>query len=266
MRLQTTQGVYLLKWNPDPLPGMFGCEAEGLRLLKATATIRVPEPYSASDATAQHPAFILMEFLEDPGGTRKVNDELLGRQLADLHRTGQPPGENPVYGLNQDNYIGPTVQPNGWDEDWIAFFREKRLRFQGQLAQRNGRLTGERRRRLDMILDHMEDYLGGVRRQPALIHGDLWGGNVMIGPGGAPALIDPAVYYADREAEIAYTQLFGGFSRRFYTAYEEVWPLEAGYGERRDLYNLYHLLNHLNIFGESYGGQVDSVLRRYARN
>jgi len=97
-----------------------------------------------------------------------------------------------------------------------------------------------------------------------LLHGDLWGGNWLVTDMGEAALIDPAVYYVDREAELAFTELFGGFPSQFYAAYNEVWPLESGYGERKELYNLYHLLNHLNLFGESYGGSVDAILRKFS--
>jgi fructosamine-3-kinase len=155
-------------------------------------------------------------------------------------------------------------QPNGWMASWPEFFRERRLRIQGELARRNGRLEGQRARQLERLLDRLDTWLGDHAPRPALLHGDLWGGNVLIGPGGAPALIDPAVFYGDREAELAYTALFGGFPDAFYRAYDETWPLPAGWRERRELYNLYHLLNHLNHFGESYGAEVDSVLRRYA--
>jgi fructosamine-3-kinase len=132
-----------------------------------------------------------------------------------------------------------------------------------ELASRNLRLTPERSRKLSRLIERLEDFLGGMPRQPSLIHGDLWSGNVIPGPGGL-ALIDPAVSYSDREAEIAYTELFGGFSSGFYAAYQHTWPLEPGYADRRDLYNLYHLMNHLNLFGEAYGGQVDAVLKHYS--
>src|SRR5689334_14687353 len=117
---------------------------------------------------------------------------------------------------------------------------------------------------MDRLLDRLDDWVDDRAVAPALLHGDLWGGNFIVGPGGAPALIDPAAYYGDREADLAFTALFGGFPESFYRAYVEAWPLAPGWQERRDLYNLYHLLNHLNLFGEGYGAQVDRVLRRYA--
>lgn len=255
MRLETSRGVYLLKWNADALPGMFACEACGLELLAQTQTVRVPAVYHHVEAEEGCPAFILLEWLE---GTRG-DMTLLGEQLAKLHRQGTAP----AYGLNHDNYIGSTPQANSWVEDWVEFFAARRLLPQMELAARTGNLTTSRRALMERLISRLPILMGGVSRQPALIHGDLWGGNVIPGPGG-PALIDPAVSYSDREAEIAFTELFGGFSAGFYAAYNAAWPLDPGYPERRDLYNLYHLLNHLNLFGESYAYQVDSVLRRYA--
>ncbi|HEX5692147.1 MAG TPA: fructosamine kinase family protein, partial [Roseiflexaceae bacterium] len=141
--------------------------------------------------------------------------------------------------------------------------RDRRLRPQGELAQRNGHMRGERARRFEKLLNNLDGLLAGHAPIASLLHGDLWSGNVLVGPGGAPALIDPAVSYGDREAELGYTALFGGFPEQFYHAYEETWPLPDGWRERRELLNLYHLVNHLNHFGESYGGAVDATLRRF---
>jgi protein-ribulosamine 3-kinase len=263
MRIDTGMRPYFLKWNRDPLPGLFTTELHGLKLLRSTGTIRIPEPIEANDASNQAPAFILMEWLESRSAGGGIDYEVLGQQLAEMHRKGESPRIPPTYGLDHDNYIGSTPQWNGWDTDWLHFYIEKRLRPQMELAVRHGRMPGERRRRMEEVIERLAHYLGGVERRPALLHGDLWGGNTMVGPDG-PALIDPAVYYGDREAELAFTELFGGFHSRFYEAYREAWPLAPGYGERKDLYNLYHLLNHLNLFGESYGSQVDNILNRYS--
>lgn len=258
-RLETERGTYLLKWNPHPLPQLFLVEARGLRLLRATNTVRIPAVIDVVDVTDTCPAYIILEWLEGPpGASAKGDQELLGIQLAAMHHAS-----GPDYGLDHDNYIGSTPQYNGWDSDWIRFYRERRLRPQLELAQRNGLVSTRRRHGLERLIERLDQWLGNGQRQPALLHGDLWGGNVIAGPGGAPALIDPAVYYGDREAELAFTELFGGFSTRFYQAYQEAWPLEPGYPDRRDLYNLYHLLNHLNLFGESYGAQINAIVRRY---
>ncbi len=260
LRLKTEANDYLLKWNSDPLPGMFAAEVRGLELLAATHTVRVPMVYGSAEAASGQPALILLEWLEGSDG----DPSALGEQLARLHQAEPLPGTPLAYGLDGDNYLGSSVQKNAWDEDWVHFFGEFRLRPQMELARQNHRLPPERQKRLESLITHLDEILCGVERQPALIHGDLWGGNVIPGPDGL-ALIDPAVSYSDREAEIAYTQLFGGFSPSFYGGYQSVWPLEAGFSDRRDLYNLYHLLNHLNIFGEGYGDRVDAVLRRYTR-
>ncbi|HZW02948.1 MAG TPA: fructosamine kinase family protein [Anaerolineaceae bacterium] len=259
-RLEANEHAYFLKWNPRPLPGMFPSEATGLHLLRATGTVSIPEPYAAGDPAGQTPGFILMEWIETPAGHR-IDMAVLGEQLAELHQKGVSPQHPAAYGLAADNFIGSTPQHNGWETDWIVFFRQKRLVPQIELAARNGLLADRRARRLEKLLEQLDRLLDGVDRRPCLLHGDLWGGNVMAGSAGQPVLIDPAVYFGDREADIAFTELFGGFSRRFYQAYEAAYPLEPGYADRRDLYNLYHLLNHLNLFGEAYGDQVDAVLR-----
>lgn len=260
MRLDSARRSYLLKWNSDPLPGMFTAEAEGLKLLAETGTVRVPAVYAVCEANQNPPAFILLEWLQ---GNSTANPEKLAQQLAELHRKGVSPHNPPAYGLGKNNYLGSSVQYNAWESDWPTFFAEYRLHPQMEMAQRNGRLPNARRKKLENVIANLPRLLGSHPTRPSLIHGDLWGGNVIPGPDGL-ALIDPAVSYSDREAEIAFTELFGGFSDRFYAAYQSVWPLDPGYAERRDLYNLYHLLNHLNLFGESYGYQVDKVLNYYA--
>lgn len=258
VRLETTRRVYLLKWNQHPNAGMFACEVEGLRLLSAAHTVRVPEIIGIWEGS---PSLILLEFIESPTSKNGWNQEQLGAQLAEMHlKTSKFPGQR--YGLAQDNFIGSSSQPNGWQPDWITFFKDQRLAHQMHLAQKNGRLTPTRARHLERLMDRLPNLLG-TQHLPSLLHGDLWSGNVIADPEGAPVLIDPAVYYGDREAEIAYTELFGGFTQRFYQAYQHVWPLEPGYPERRDIYNLYHLLNHLNLFGETYGSHVDAILRYY---
>jgi fructosamine-3-kinase len=179
----------------------------------------------------------------------------LGQQLAHLHRASAA-----RFGWHRDNTIGATPQPNPWTESWIEFWRTQRLAFQLQLAARNGHTGGLQRRgeqllvRLDALLAH----------DPArsLLHGDLWGGNAAATAAGEPVLFDPACYYGDRETDLAMTELFGGFAPAFYSEYRAAWPLDAGYGARRDLYNLYHVLNHLNLFGGGYRAQAEGMIER----
>ncbi|PDW03198.1 fructosamine kinase family protein [Candidatus Viridilinea mediisalina] len=255
LRVTTRQGRFALKWAAAGRPAlMVAAEAHGLRCLAATQALRVPALVAAAEASAE-PAFILVEWL-DGAGTRP-DLARLGEQLAALHRHAAP-----AFGLEVDNFIGGTPQSNQWLEAWPAFFRERRLRPQVALAAESGRMPALRRHGFERLFARL-DALLATDEPPALIHGDLWAGNVVAAPGATPALIDPAVSYSQREAEVAYTELFGGFGPAFYAAYQAAWPLEPGYAERRDLYNLYHLLNHLNLFGESYGMQVDQILRRY---
>jgi len=252
----TKTASYFLKWNSAPLPNMFTTEANGLQLLKAMNTIRIPEVFKVQEAQTDLLAFILMEWIERRSG---FDQRICGKQLAQLHLYSS--SEN--YGLDHNNYIGSTPQYNDWMYDWVEFFREKRLKPQMELAIRNGRCNSSRRNKLESLLTQLGKWLGGVTRKPSLLHGDLWGGNVIGDENEKPVLIDPAVYYGDREADLAFTQMFGGFSSAFYQAYQEVYPLETDYQTRFEIYNIYHTLNHLNLFGESYGHSLDATLRRF---
>ncbi|HEU4323484.1 MAG TPA: fructosamine kinase family protein [Roseiflexaceae bacterium] len=259
LRLETTQGAYLLKTGVRGLPGFYRAEARGLELLRAAGAVRIPLVLACRDEEGGAPGLILLEWLEQPSGARRdAAAEALGPALAVLHGSRAD-----AYGLDHDNYIGATPQPNGWSASWLEFFRERRLGFQIERASTAGLLDQARRRALARLLDRLERWIDDRLVQPALLHGDLWSGNMIIGPGGAPALIDPAVSYGDREADLAFTALFGGFPERFYRAYGEAWPLAPGWQERRDLYNLYHLLNHLNLFGPGYLPSVDAVVQKY---
>jgi fructosamine-3-kinase len=258
-RVDTRQASYFLKWNPDPLPRLFEVEACGLQLLADAGAVRVPEVYAQVEPTAERPAFILLEWIEQGwGGSRAAVGEVLGRQLAMLHRESAA-----TFGLDHDNYIGSLRQPNDPLPTWLDFYRERRLAFQRDLARQRGYMPAERDRRLNWLMDHLARWII-PDASPALIHGDLWGGNYLIDRQGQPVLVDPAVYYGHREIELAFTELFGGFPSSFYAAYNQAWPLPAGYEERRALYQLYHLLTHLNMFGETYGSSVDGILSRYA--
>jgi fructosamine-3-kinase len=253
--LRVTAGCasYALKWAPPgSAAAMVAAEARGLRALAAAGAVRVPAVIAVGEA----PAFVLSEWLDGAGA--RPDQATLGEQLAALHRHTAP-----AFGLDRANFIGGTPQLNAWSATWPAFFREQRLLPQIARAAAAGLLPASRRHALERLVARLDDLLAAPA-SPSLIHGDLWGGNVVAAPGGAPALIDPAVSYSHREAELAFTELFGGFSARFYAAYAAAWPLDPGYAERRDLLNLYHLINHLNLFGEAYGPQIDATLSRYA--
>lgn len=208
--------------------------------------MRAPQPLAQGVAGGK--AYLLLEYLD----LKSTADfAALGRMLATAHRK---PGAR--FGWQRDNYIGATPQANGWCDDWAEFWRERRLRPQLELARSKG---------FDLGKVALEDLLVRHKPEPSLLHGDLWSGNAGFTASG-PVVFDPAVYYGDREADLAMTELFGGFPREFYAAYEEVFPLPEGYGMRKHLYNLYHLLNHLNLFGGGYLGQVKGTLSLLARS
>lgn len=249
-RLTTTSGVaVLLKHNPTSPPDMFEREAEGLRALATEDGPGVPTPYLTGRD------FLLTKYLT-PASPATDYWAVFGQRLAHLHHH-----THSHFGFLHDNYLGSTPQPNQWLEDGFEFFAERRLLFQGRLARERGRLSQAALQKLERLAGRLQNL---IPAQPAsLLHGDLWGGNVIGGPGGQAYLIDPAAHYGWAEAELAMTTLFGRFPETFYSAYVAVRPLAAGYGARFVIYNLYHLLNHLNLFGESYLGAVEAIIQRY---
>ena len=250
-RLETASGAsFFLKINGSAPEDMFTREAEGLAALRQAGGPRFPEPYLWAEE------FLL---LEDLAPARRAGDywETLGRQLAQLHGLTKS-----KFGFEHDNYLGTTRQPNAWTEDGFTFFAEQRLGFQAKLARDNDRLTRAEAAQVERLAASLTEL---VPHQPAaLIHGDLWAGNAISDSRGAPALIDPAAHYGWPEAELGMTALFGGFEPRFYAAYGNERPLDKGWRERLPIYNLYHLLNHLNLFGEGYHGQVMEILKDFA--
>ncbi len=249
-RLELADGRTLfLKTHSRPPRDFFAAESEGLKALAATRTIRIPE------VIAQDEDFLLLEWMDG----REATDywQTFGEQLARLHSHHAE-----HFGFERDNFCGLTPQPNPWMRDGFAFFAEARLLHQGQMARDAGKLEKGDIRRLEQLAARLDRW---IPEQPAsLIHGDLWGGNAHCGPSGEPVLIDPATHYGWAEAELAMTALFGRFPQAFYDAYLAHSDVPADWESRAPLYNLYHELNHLNLFGGAYAQGVRRTLKRYA--
>ena len=256
--------VVFMKCNTVQNLSFFVAEAKGLAALRGTETIGVPMPLAYGTDQTQGVSFLLMEYL---GPAPKVSQywEVFGRQLAALHRadcSGAVSADGSMrFGFETDNYIGASPQRNTPAADWITFFRECRLIPQFRMA--DGYFDPGTRRQYARLLDRLDCYLTEPAF-PSLLHGDLWSGNAICGPDGKAWIMDPAAYVGHYEAELAMTELFGGFPSAFYQAYGEVNPIDSGYRDRRELYNLYHLLNHLNLFGRSYLSSVRRILDRYS--
>lgn len=250
VKLSDGERGFFVKLNcADRLP-MFEAEAAGLNELEATRTIRVPKPLCTGAANGQ--SYIVMDFIVLGGRTASSAAEA-GSQLAAMHRVRRKD-----FGWTRDNTIGSTPQPNTRQGDWVSFWRKQRLGYQLELAAGNG-YGGRLQRQGGRLLEVLPSFLDHAPK-PSLLHGDLWGGNMRYDRDGHPVIYDPAVYFGDREVDLAMTELFGGFGARFYDAYQEVWPLDPGYGTRKTLYNLYHVLNHLNLFGGGYLGQASDMI------
>jgi fructosamine-3-kinase len=243
-RVKTERHEYFVKHYSRT--GLSGREAHGLREMAASKTVKVPEVVNFDEH------FLVLKFL---GQASRCGDfqGRLGRELARMHRitSGQ-------FGFYEDNFIGSNPQINNYKDSWLEFYLENRLDFQVEL-------TGDREvaDAYIKLCAKVPELLASSSEEPSLIHGDLWGGNVISGPGGEPVLIDPAVYYGHREAELGMTQLFGGFTNEFYSAYDDEYPLKKGWRSRLDLYKLYHVLNHMNMFGSGYKLQALRLMNGY---
>ena len=238
------------KTGPEHARAMFDAEVDGLNELRSAAEIRVPDVIDCGVANGE--SYLELEWLhlERPG---RDAEGCFGEQLAKLHRHTQS-----QFGWFRDNTIGLTPQKNDLSDDWIEFFREHRLGFQLELAVANGydeQLSGPGAE----LSARLPELFGDYEPQASLLHGDLWAGNWGC-VDGEPVVFDPAVYYGDRESDIAMTMLFGGFGRSFYDAYERTWPMAPGHERRLKLYQLYHVLNHLNLFGSSYLARAIKLL------
>ena len=250
-QIDAENGVFFLKWGEGEVGRTFRAEALGLQALaKAGSPLKIPRVLDVSGT------YLLLEWIEQGNRPAKFWEDF-GRGLAILHQH-----EAKAYGFESDNFIGRTPQYNTWASNWVDFFRDMRLAPQVQLARANGLWRTEWNVLLDRLCKRLDEVLPAHPAR-SILHGDLWSGNFMISLSGQPVLIDPAVCYGHNEADLAMTELFGGFDRRFYAAYKEVTPVEGGYIDCREVYNLYHLINHLNLFGGSYAGGVERVLRRF---
>ena len=220
-----------------------------MQILSISKGLRVPEAYEFGDQ------WLLLEYIET-GKQAPSYWHDVGKGLATIHLN-----TNSQFGFKSNNFIGNNIQVNTWEDDGFVFFAEHRLGFQGEIACQKGYLTKEYDKLLDRLISHLRELI--PTQPPSLIHGDLWAGNLMCDTYGFPVLIDPAVHFGWAEAELAMTSLFGKFDEDVYIAYENMRPLTKGYRDRFEIYNLYHLLNHLNLFGESYLFEVQNILRKY---
>ncbi len=250
-QIETDQDRYFIKLNRPELLPMFAAEASGLQEMAQTNTIRVPEVVTYGQ-TDKH-SFLLLEYIEF-GRLKSNSEQMLGLQLAQMHQQKQA-----YFGWHQDNTIGSTPQANGNYQDWQTFWQQQRLHWQLNLAADNG-YHGRVQTKGERLCADLPKLFAGYQPKASLLHGDLWGGNISNDVQGNPVIYDPACYYGDHEADLAMTELFGGFGSAFYAAYQEVIPIDSGYSVRKTLYNLYHILNHLNLFGGGYLHQAEGMI------
>lgn len=254
LKVETNKGIFFVKHNSKHLyPAMFEKEALGLKLLRESGAIKVPEVITFDDIGDD--SFLVLKFIESGNKPADFWD-LFAKDLAALHKN-----TSKNFGLNHDNYIGSLKQFNDWENTWSDFFREQRLDIQLKMARDSALLNRSIVSAFERFYKRIDDIF--PQEIPSLVHGDLWGGNFMVGEKGESIIIDPAVYYGHREMDLGMSQLFGGFSSEFYTSYNKYFPLEKGWQKRMDYCNLYPLLVHVNLFGGGYVASVSSIISRF---
>jgi len=235
----------------------FDAELNGLEALRSTDTIAIAEVVASQSDDSVN--ILILEWIQ-PASPNSDFWQRFGHQLAQLHLANQSIDQ---FGFSQNNFIGSTDQLNTWGNNWPEFFAEHRLAFQGDLALKQSLIDVSQRKSLDRLIDNLPDLLSSNRMSPALLHGDLWSGNFLCDASQNPVLFDPAVYYGHHECEFGMTTLFGGFDSGFYEAYHDVIPKDDGTSQRVEIYQLYHLLNHLNLFGRSYWSACQAIISKY---
>jgi fructosamine-3-kinase len=254
-RISDGDRTYFVKFNRADQLSMFEAEALGLQQMRETQTILMPPPicYGIADRSA----YLVLEWIDLGRGNPQSWAEM-GRKLARMHQFRKAT----AFGWERDNTIGSTPQINTWTASWSEFFTEHRIGYQLELGAQNGGRFPNGQRLLETIPGILADH----EPQPSIVHGDLWSGNAAIAQSGEPVIFDPATYWGDRQVDIAMTELFGGFPAEFYRGYNEVFPLDSGYKYRKTLYNLYHILNHFNLFGGSYESQANRMIDQILKN
>ncbi|MGM8215527.1 fructosamine kinase family protein [Bacillaceae bacterium W0354] len=251
--VKTTNREYFIKTHPNAPHEFFQMEVKGLEKIRETHTIAVPEVYAYSDNIGE--AFLLLEWVK--GEENNDTEQRLGENIARLHQN-----YNDQHGFDHRSYTGLIPLNNGLYESWVDYYGNRRLKGQLDIGIENGRITNKRRDRLEKLMSNLKRFVPD-QIKASYLHGDLWSGNWLPGEKGEPYVVDPSFLYGDRHFDLAFTELFGGFSKQFYEAYHEQYPIEQDYDDIKEIYQLYYLLVHLNIFGESYGESVDIILNKY---
>lgn len=250
-QLKTAETSFFIKTNQPHLVEMFAAEAEGLQEMAALNAVRVPQVICYGKISEV--SYLVLEYIA-LGSLRGAAAGRLGEQLAQLHHPVQP-----YFGWHRDNTIGSTPQLNTRTADWVSFWQQQRLGKQLEFAAGNG-FNGSLQRKGERLIELVPELFTDYQPSPSLLHGDLWGGNAAADQAGNPVIFDPACYYGDAETDLAMTELFGGFGNDFHAGYRSIKSVDSGYQTRKTLYNLYHILNHLNLFGGGYLGQADAMM------